>query len=780
MKNLNGFTASRASRRVRPAVWAAAVVLAVGAAAALAAGQGNAAPPVSPDKPTPPPHGPKFKEPKLKHGVLKVKGTNESDKIVLRLQAGNPGVLELDVGDDGSADFSFDRARVTSISVKAKAGDDLVRIDESAGAFTDAVPTTIDGGDGADTIAGGKGSETLLGGKGNDSIDGNGGNDLAQLGADDDVFVWDPGDGSDTIEGEAGTDTMLFNGANAAETVSVSPNGNRLTFLRSPANIKMDTAGVERIDFDALGGADLITVDDLTGTGVTDVNLDLAATLGGVTGDNATDHLVVNGRDGGDDSIDVSGDAFGVAVAGLSSLVTIEHQEPSDELVVAGLSGSDAILAADLAAQAVTLTLDGGTGDDRISGAKGVETAIGGDGSDFVAGNGGNDVGVLGAGSDVFVWDPGDGSDVVEGQDGTDTMVFNGAGAAEQITLSPNGPRLRLFRNLGNITMDTAGVEQVDVNALGGADLVTVNDLTGTDVTNVNADLAAFGGIAPDDAADHVIVNGTNGADGIVLVGRAGIVNITGLVADVDVTHAGAADDTLTVDSLAGADTVDASGVAAGAIKLEIDGGDDADTLIGSAAGDFVRGGKGADAALLGAGDDTFVWDPGEGSDVVEGQSDLDTMVFNDANIAEQVTLSANGNRLRLFRDIGPVTMDTAGVERVDVNARGGIDLVTVNDLTGTDVTDVNVDLTGTPGGVTGDGAADSVVVKGTDGDDKIAVGGDAAGVSVKGVAATVAILHLEAADKLDVETLGGQDTVDSTGLAAGTLQLFVDGALVA
>ena len=36
----------------------------------------------------------------------------------------------------------------------------------------------------------------------------------------------------------------------------------------------MDTAGVERVDFTALGGADLITVNDLTGTDVTDVRLD--------------------------------------------------------------------------------------------------------------------------------------------------------------------------------------------------------------------------------------------------------------------------------------------------------------------------------------------------------------------------------------------------------------------------------------------------------------------------------------------------------------------------
>ena len=203
-------------------------------------------------------------------------GTKVDDKITLRLQAGRPDKLEVDVGDDGSADFRFDRKHIAAIEVDAASGDDLVRIDESNGVFTDSIPTTIDGGDGNDTIAGGTGNETLLGGDGNDTIDGNGGNDVAFLGAGDDTFVWDPGDGSDTIEGQDGADTMLFNGANANERVALSANGNRLLFLRSPANITMDTNGVETVDFNALGGADIVTVDDLTGTDVNAVNVDLA------------------------------------------------------------------------------------------------------------------------------------------------------------------------------------------------------------------------------------------------------------------------------------------------------------------------------------------------------------------------------------------------------------------------------------------------------------------------------------------------------------------------
>ena len=37
--------------------------------------------------------------------------------------------------------------------------------------------------------------------------------------------------------------------------------------------------------------------------------------------------------------------------------------------------------------------------------------------------------------------------------------------------------------------------------------------------------------------------------------------------------------------------------------------------------------------------------------------------VFNGANVSEQIDLSANGSRLRLFRDVGNITMDTDGVE---------------------------------------------------------------------------------------------------------------------
>ncbi len=330
--------------------------------------------------------------------MLTIKGTDANDKIALRLQAGQPGILQVDVGDDGSADFSFGRDRIAKIAVDARAGDDLVRIDESNGVFTDSIATTLDGRDGNDNLAGGSGAEMLLGGDGNDSIDGNRGNDLALLGAGDDTFVWDPGDGSDTVEGQDGTDTMVFNGAGLAEKVDLSANGKRLKFFRDIGNITMDTAGVEIVDFNALGGADTVTVNDLTGTDVKTVNTDLAGALGGNSGDGQTDQVIVNGTNG-TDKINIAGDPSGVAVTGPSALVAIQHQQPNDKLDANALGGNDAISAAALAAQAITLTLEGGTGDDAIAGATGSEVAFGGDGNDSIDGNGGNDVALLGSGA---------------------------------------------------------------------------------------------------------------------------------------------------------------------------------------------------------------------------------------------------------------------------------------------------------------------------------------------------------------------------------------------
>jgi len=672
------------------------------------------------------------------------------------------------------APFTIDIGTSENLVVNMNGGDDTFT---GSNGLATLISLTVDGGAGNDVITGGDGNDFLLGGDGNDLIVGGRGADTALMGAGDDTFVWNPGDGSDIVEGQAGTDTMQFNGANIAEKIDITANGSRLRFTRDVASITMDTNEVERVNFTALGGVDQITVGDLSGTGVTEVNLDLSSPAGSNTGDGAADSVFVTGTNGAD-NVQIQGAAGQLTVTGLPATVRVIGAEPAnDQLSVTTGGGSDTISAVNLQSDVIKLTIDGGAGNDVILGGRGDDTLIGGDGNDFVDGNQGNDTAFLGAGDDVFQWDPGDGSDIVEGQGGTDRMLFNGANIAEKIDISANGSRVRFTRDIASIVMDLNGVERIDFNALGGADQVTVNDLTGTDVTQVNIDLASTpGGGVGDLAADSVIVNGTANADNIAITGVNGV-TVSGLPAKVTIAGSEAANDTLTVNGQAGADVIDASGLPVGRIGLILNGGAGDDKLIGSPGDDQINGGTGNDTALMGAGDDTFTWNPGDGSDIVEGQAGHDAMVFNGANIAEKIDISANGGRVRFTRDVASITMDLNDVERIDFNALGGADQVTVNDLSGTDVTEVNLNLASTIGGTTGDGAADTVAVKGTSGDDVVLVAGDATGVSVFGLTAQVNIVGAEVAnDRLTVSTGDGDDVVQADGLAATAIQFAANG----
>jgi Ca2+-binding RTX toxin-like protein len=275
----------------------------------------------------------------VKHGTLEVQGGDQANRIALRLQANDPAVVQVDVGDDGSPQFSFARSAIDAITVRGGDGNDSLRIDDANGAFTDTIPTTIAGGDGNDSLEGGQTkvaaeNETYYGGDGNDLVDGGKGADTAYLGSRNDTFRWDNGEGSDVIEGQDGDDTLVFNGAGINENVTLSADAGRLKFFRVQGNVLMDTDGVERVDENAFGGADSVTVNDLSATDVKQTNID----LGGA--DAAADNVVVNGTEG-DDNIAVNGAGTGVDVTGLANSVSIRGAEPTDSLSVNTLAGND-------------------------------------------------------------------------------------------------------------------------------------------------------------------------------------------------------------------------------------------------------------------------------------------------------------------------------------------------------------------------------------------------------------------------------------------------------
>src|SRR5262249_660307 len=77
------------------------------------------------------------------------------------------------------------------------------------------------------------------------------------------------------------------------------------------------------------------------------------------------------------------------------------------------------------------------------------------------------------------------------------------------------------------------------------------------------------------------------------------------------------------------------------------------------------------------------------------------------------------------------------------------------------------------------DGQTDQVTINGTAGDDVVTVSAVGGGITVGGLAATVHISHVDAnLDLLSVQAGSADDVIDATGLAAGQINLSLDGGL--
>jgi len=300
----------------------------------------------------------------VRDGTLFVTGDGAGDKVSLSLDFGNPNILNIDVGEDGTTDFAFDRSTFSAIEVDARGGYDEVRVDQSGGVIAGQA-ITLNGGAGSDTLIGGSGDELLLGGAGNDFVDGNAGSDVAELGAGNDTFNWDPGDASDIVEGEGGRDTLQFNGSNAAERIDFEADNSRVRMTRDVAAITMDLNGIETTNLNTLGSADTVTVGDLSGTDLSAVNVNLAA-FGGV-GDGAADTVVVDGT-AGPDNVTLGNASGALVVGGLSAQTSVTGDESGlDAVDVNTLGGADTLaLPVGVTAQAA-VNFDGGDDQDVLN-----------------------------------------------------------------------------------------------------------------------------------------------------------------------------------------------------------------------------------------------------------------------------------------------------------------------------------------------------------------------------------------------------------------------------
>jgi Ca2+-binding RTX toxin-like protein len=469
------------------------------------------------------------------------------------------------------------------------------------------------------------------------------------------------------VFGQGGNDTITINEANGALPAAFLFGGSNNDTLTggSGADELFGQAGNDTLL--GKGGRDLLfggaDNDTLTGGDADDQ----------VFGESGNDRMVWNPGDDtdlneggdGDDTVQVNGgngaEQFTTTTNG--TRVRFDRITPapfsldigtSENLTLNANGGDDSFSGGALAAP-IKITVDGGAGNDTLNGSNGADVLLGGDGNDSVDGNFGNDVALLGAGDDTFQWDPGDGSDTVEGQAGIDGLALNGANVAENIDVSANGSRVRLFRNVANITMDLNEVEFIVAKTKGGADNVNVGDLSGTGVFNVIADLAASDAGDDDGAADNVVVNGTSAQDVVSLVGASTNTQVAGLSALVTVSGGRVANDRVTVNTLAGDDVVDASHVAAGSALLTLDGGAGNDVLVGGAGDDTLRGGDGDDVLIGGPGNDSL--DGGLGSNIVLDDPAASTV--KSASVGGSSWLTSHAKTVK-----GKTVLKVAGKER--------------------------------------------------------------------------------------------------------------------
>jgi Ca2+-binding RTX toxin-like protein len=494
-------------------------------------------------------------------------------------------------------------ANTQVIFLNGGAGNDSLALDETNGPLPLA---KLDGGDGNDRLVGGSGGNVFIGAAGNDTLIG---------GAGVDTFVWTPADGNDVLDGRGGRDVLTANGSDAAEKFDLSANGSHVRFTRDVGALALDLNGIEEIDLNTLRGADTITINDLSATGVTAVKLDVGAA------DGAIDSVIVNGTNG-NDAVQVASLDNGtrVAVSGLLASVNITGtQGTNDTLTVNALDGNDGVDASALAAGLIKLSLLGGAGSDTLIGGSGNDLLDGGNGNDILTGQAGNDTltgaagtDVLsgGTGNDVYRFDADNalGSDTVNEvtSGGTDRLDFS-ATTTRAVSVSLANTAAQVVNANLTLTLSSTLIDNVTGGALG-------DTLVGNALNNVleggggNDTLIGAAGndtyrFDTDNALGSDTINETGGGSDTLDFSATTTrgVNVNLAAAAAQVVNAGL---TLTLSS--GNTMENALGGALGdtitgnALNNSLSGNAGNDRLDGAAGTDTLNGGTGTDAGING------------------------------------------------------------------------------------------------------------------------------------------------------------------------------------
>lgn len=390
---------------------------------------------------------------------------------------------------------------------------------------------------GDDIVYGGSDSDTIFGQDGEDTLFGQGGDDVIDAGTGDDTIVWKQ-DGEDSVNGADGRDQIEVRGTSGMDSLTVGQLGSTLIVTGNGSTLSVPNAdqnfanGLEELVINGGNGADLITITDVDNVG---------SLL-----------ILVNGQNG-DDTVSASGAMLG--------LVRLQIDGGNGDDTLTGSDGDE--------------TLRGSAGDDSLNGGDGDDTLIGGDGQDALNGDAGNDLLRGEVGNDTL--DGGDGDDTLEGNEDSD--LLSGAdgndslsgGSGNDILDGKSGDDILLGQSGKDILLGGAGDDTLD----GGRNQDTLRGHSGDDKLR-------------GDHGNDLLIAG-NGND--------------------------------TVDGGDGEDTIDGGsgndGIVGGDGNDQINGMAGNDTILGGDGDDLISGGAAADTILGQEGDDGI---SGNGSsDVIDG-----------------------------------------------------------------------------------------------------------------------------------------------------------------
>ncbi len=544
----------------------------------------------------------------------------------------------------------------------------------------------IAGFGGADWIQGGDGADRLRGGAGADYIYGEGGDDVIE-GQDDtstDTAI-------DHLSGGAGDDWIFATAECDIEDALANANdagedsaGARM-MGEAGDDVIVGSAGQDYIAGGAgsdvlIGGdgGDLILGDaDLTpafngeygpdqGTAADDAD----AIYGGGGDDWIRDGLGDDYVDGGD------GDDFILGAGGADTLF--------------GGAGNDSIYAIVNATNVVVFDesddyIDGGDGNDWITGSAGDNILLGGPGDDSIDGAGGNDYIDGGDGNDQIQGNDahgGAGDDIIAGTPGADTLygdegddVLSGWNSLWETPYAMEyvAGDDWLYGGAGNDTymlaLGTGNVHIADDSGVNRIELVSY-ELAGFD--------AGLPGMYAPIASDSIHIEYRDGAHKLVY-GDAGDWVDLGATLDgtppvVNVSHIGMAihfDDAVDPEHLNPQPSVEVSTEAVSWSHIAVSqesapeggtliategfpntlvGKDGNDVLIGASGEDTLSGGPGDDVLDAGEGGDRYIFNPGDGIDVISdsGRQGTDTLVFGPGISPDAISLGADSLLIRI------------------------------------------------------------------------------------------------------------------------------------